>query len=79
MRVVKDTFIYLYLFCSLKTEPSSLGLNAALKSICFQKEVPDGNAFGLPAAVMNPSLIGAILERLNFSDGVYAANITSIL
>ncbi|KAG6527116.1 uncharacterized protein LOC122040619 [Zingiber officinale] len=63
----------------LKTEPTSLALNVALKSICSQKEVPDGNAFGLPAAVMNPSLRGAILERLSFSDGVYTANITSIL
>ncbi|KAG6506100.1 hypothetical protein ZIOFF_031415 [Zingiber officinale] len=61
----------------LRTDPLSLGLNVALKSVC--SEVQDGGASGLPAAIMNPSLSGAALQQLNFSDGVYTANITPIL
>ncbi|XP_042396374.1 protein downstream neighbor of son homolog [Zingiber officinale] len=61
----------------LRTDPLSLGLNVALKSVC--SEVQDGGASGLPAAIMNPSLSGAALQQLKFSDGVYTANITPIL
>ncbi|TVU48961.1 hypothetical protein EJB05_00248 [Eragrostis curvula] len=67
---------------TIATEPSSMGLNVALKSMSMdaQPEAPapsDGCAsLGIPDAVLVPSLHSASIRRLCYSDGGYVAHTT---
>ncbi|PVH63240.1 hypothetical protein PAHAL_3G503100 [Panicum hallii] len=68
---------------TIATEPSSMGLNAALNSMTTapQPEMAtptDGGApvGGIPDAVLVPSLHSASLRRLSYTDGEYVAYTT---
>ncbi|KAF8762977.1 hypothetical protein HU200_008824 [Digitaria exilis] len=67
---------------TIATEPSSMGLNAALKSMTkAQPELAppkDGGALvgSIPEAVLVPSLHSASLRRLSYTDGEYVAYTT---
>ncbi|XP_062203291.1 uncharacterized protein LOC133905501 isoform X2 [Phragmites australis] len=66
---------------TIATEPSSMGLNVALNSMGTNAppEAPpsDGRAsFGVPDAVLVPSLHSASLRRLSYTDGEYVAYTT---
>nr|CAB3462676.1 unnamed protein product [Digitaria exilis] len=68
---------------TIATEPSSMGLNAALKSMTKapQPETApptDGGALvgSIPGAVLVPSLHSASLRRLSYTDGDYVAYTT---
>ncbi|XP_038977709.1 protein downstream neighbor of Son-like isoform X4 [Phoenix dactylifera] len=68
-------------------EPASVGLNAALDSVCHKSSVPGEtdkplldsvDAFGIREAVLDPCLSAASLRRLKFSNGAYVAYIDPI-
>ncbi|XP_062204223.1 uncharacterized protein LOC133906360 isoform X2 [Phragmites australis] len=66
---------------TIATEPSSMGLNVALNSMSrsTQPEAPPPDScasFGIPDAVLVPSLHSASLRRLSYTDGEYAAYTT---
>ncbi|CAM0948704.1 unnamed protein product [Alopecurus aequalis] len=70
---------------TIATEPSSMGLNAALSTVGGnssqspkKKPSADGGceALGVPGAVLVPSLHTASLRRLSYSNGEYIAHTT---
>ncbi|XP_072987433.1 uncharacterized protein [Typha latifolia] len=65
------------------TEPSSIGLNIALDSICkrsdSEKPSSDGGyACEIPGAILVPALSSASVRRLKYSNGAYKAHVTHL-
>jgi protein downstream neighbor of Son len=57
---------------SFVTQPLSIGLNVALKSIC-------DNSFGIPKAAVTSSLCSCTLKSVNYSDGSYKASLYPVV
>ncbi|XP_039131432.1 protein downstream neighbor of Son [Dioscorea cayenensis subsp. rotundata] len=69
---------------SLTTDPSSLGLNAALDPVCLKSELSNNcskencNAFGIPEAVLSSNLRKASLRHIKFTNGSQVVDINLI-
>lgn len=87
-----DGYIYLALtdfnfgaLFSLITEPTSVGLNVALREACKKSDsqAAEGEGlqessydFGIPEAIVTPYLCSGLLKGLKYSDGSYTASLS---
>lgn len=66
---------------SFKTEPSSIGLNVALESVCQKSEsaVEESNQnFGIPDVIVSPYLRSGILKGLKYCSDGYTASLSPV-
>ncbi|XP_015969241.1 uncharacterized protein LOC107492705 [Arachis duranensis] len=99
---ISDTFLPPWIICgicallsseggrfeaSFVTEPSSIGLNVALKSICEKLKSEDvsiesmqnrSKILGIPEAAVTSSLWSSSLKGLKYCDGSYTASLSAV-
>ena len=72
---------------SFVTEPSSIGLNVALKSTCEKSESKaagseslqdQGSTFGIPEVVVSSRLCSCSLKGVRYSDESYTASLSPV-
>lgn len=74
--------------CSFRTEPTSIGLNAAVETVGKKSDtkgatneacIPENTyAFGIPEAVVTSHMRSAFLEGLKYDNGSYTASLSPV-
>ena len=92
MKLLDDDYCDLVLtnfgwFFSFITEPTSVGLNVALGATCEKSDSQAAGgeglqessfAFGIPEAIVTPSLCSGYLKGLKYDNGSYTASLSPI-
>ena len=92
LKLLDDDYCYQVLtnfgwFFSFITEPTSVGLNVALGATCEKSDSQaaagedlqeSSFAFGIPEAIVSPSLCSGLLKGLKYDNGSYTAFLSPI-